>query len=228
MISQTTNFINLSKEDCLKVYPIVKANADRHFKVAGILSEAKEYSNAVAHLILGTEELIKTLALFLEGKGFNYSTMKDYKKIFYNHTARHSILKEFFSVWLFCKSIADLKKKKKDEHSIMYALGIVSTILGAGLEGITNYEWWSTADRLKQNGFYVDYINGVISPDAIGETDYGKAHKIVTAFRKDVRLFIGVVSAADGKQLLELKANFETAELKSLIEESIARSIVKK
>jgi AbiV family abortive infection protein len=228
MIIQTTNFINLPKEDCLKVYPIVKANADRHFKVASILSEAKEYPNAIAHLILGTEELIKTVALFLEGKEFNFSTMKDYKKIFYNHSARHSILKEFFSVWIFCKSIFDLKRKKKGEHSIMYALGITTSILGAGLEGLMNYEWWSTADKLKQNGFYVDYINKVISPDDIREPDYRKAHKIVTAFRKDVRLFIGAVSLADQKQLAELKANFETAELKNLIEESIARSVAKK
>lgn len=82
MTTLTTNFINLSKEDCLKVYPIVKANADRHFKVAKLLSEAEEYPNAVAHLILGTEELIKTLALFLKCKGFNFSTMKDYKRFF--------------------------------------------------------------------------------------------------------------------------------------------------
>jgi AbiV family abortive infection protein len=228
MITQTTNFINLSKEDCLKVYPVVNANASRHFKVAGILSDAKEYPNAVAHLILGTEEQIKTVALFLDGKGFNFSTMKDYKKIFYNHTARHSILKEFFSIWIFCKSIFDLKKKKKGEHLLTYALGIATSILGAGLDGITNYEWWNIADKLKQNGFYVDYINGVISPETIGEADYKKAYKIVTAFRKDIRLFIGAISVADEKQLKEFKANFETAELKSLIEESIARSVQRK
>lgn len=228
MTTLTTNFINLSKEDCLKVYPIVKANADRHFKVAKLLSEAEEYPNAVAHLILGTEELIKILALFLECKGFNFSTMKDYKKIFYNHSARHSILKEFFSVWIFCKSIFDLKKKKTGEHSIMYALGIATSILGAGMEGIMNYEWWSTADKLKQNGFYVDYINEVISPDIIGETDYKKAHKIIMTFRKDARLFIGAISVADEKQLAEFKANSETAELKNLLAESIARSVAKK
>ncbi|MBS1666324.1 MAG: AbiV family abortive infection protein [Bacteroidetes bacterium] len=218
----------MPKEGSLKVYPVVKANAERHFKVAKVLSEVSEYPSAVAHLILGTEELIKALALLLEGKEFNFSTMTDYKKVFYNHSARHSILKEFFSVWIFCKTIIDLKKKKKGEHSILYALRFGASILGGGLEGITNYEWWSGADKLKQNGFYVDYANGVISPDVIGEAAYNKAYKIVMAFRTDARLFISAVSKATEKELAELKASFETADIKKLIEEGIARSVAKK
>jgi hypothetical protein len=55
----------------------------------------------------------------------------------------------------------------------------------------------------------------------VREPDYWKTHKIVTTFRKDIRLFIGAVSVADQRQLAELKANFETTELKNLIEESL-------
>lgn len=190
MTTQTINFINLPKEGCLKIYPVVKANAERHFKVARVLSEVSEYPSAVAHLILGTEELIKALALLLEGKEFNFSTMTDYKKVFYNHSARHSILKEFFSVWLFCKTIIDLKKKRNGEHSILYALRVGASILGGGLEGVRNYEWWSAADKLKQNGFYVDYVNGVISPDVIGEAAYNKANKIVMVILKQMHAFL--------------------------------------
>jgi hypothetical protein len=50
MTNQTITFMNLSKEDCFKVYPVVRANADRHFKIARILSAAMEYPNAVAIL----------------------------------------------------------------------------------------------------------------------------------------------------------------------------------
>ena len=221
-------FINLSKAKCLEVYPVVKTNADRHFRIAKILSESKEHANAVSHLILGTEELIKALALFMEGKGFNFSTMPDYKKIFFNHSARHSVLKEFFSVWIFCKSLVELKKKKTSENSFLYGLRMVAEVLGAGVEGVTNYVWWNEADRLKQNGFYVDYKNGMISPESIDEIDYSKALKITTAFRKDIRVFISALSAANEKDLKGLRSNFETTDIKNLIAEGIARSQQKK
>jgi hypothetical protein len=57
MSLQPVKFINLPYKECLKAFPVVQANADCQFRVAEILAEKKEYSNAVAHLILGTEEL---------------------------------------------------------------------------------------------------------------------------------------------------------------------------
>lgn len=228
MTTSTIHFVHLSQQKCLEVYPVVKANAERHVRIAKILAESAEYSNAVAHLILGTEELIKTLALFMEGKGFIISTVTDYRKLFYNHSARHSLLKEFFSVWIFCKGLLELKKRKKDEHSFVYGLKIVIEILGAGLEGIANYDWWDEADRLKQNGFYVDYKNGIVSPEVIEISAYEKALKITAQFHQDADRLIAQLSVAGENELKELRSNFEKADIKSLLAESISRSQQKK
>ncbi|MFC0513388.1 hypothetical protein ACFFGT_04225 [Mucilaginibacter angelicae] len=46
----------------------MELNAQRHFRCANILAEAGEHQNAIAHLILSTEELIKTFGALLAAK----------------------------------------------------------------------------------------------------------------------------------------------------------------
>lgn len=76
------SFLEISLETCGEVYPLIRRNAEMHFKSAKILSKVKEYPHAVSHLILGTEELIKSFVLLLENKQFNLRAIKGYKKLF--------------------------------------------------------------------------------------------------------------------------------------------------
>jgi AbiV family abortive infection protein len=218
------SFLDISLQTCGDVYPVVRKNAERHFRTTKILSTAKEYPNAVAHLILGTEELIKSFVLFLEHKQFNLRVVKGYKKIFYSHSARHSILKEFFSVWVGVKQLLEIKEREKKENGFLYYLNIAKIVFEGFLSGINNHEWWNEADKLKQNCFYVDYLDQIISPDIIGMKKFKEAEKHVMAFRTDIRILMAVITKANEKQLIQFRKTFEEAEFKLLIQESIERS----
>lgn len=221
------SFLEISLEACGEVHPVIRRNAERHFRTAKTLSSAKEYPHAVSHLILGTEELIKSFVLLLENKQFNLRAIKSYKKLFYNHSARHSILKEFFSVWLFFRQLLDIKKKRRNENTALYLLGIAGTVLRGVLSGVNNYEWWNTADTLKQNCFYVDYTDKIISPDTIDEAKYMEAEKHVRPFYEDIRFLMAVLARANDKQLEEFRKLFRETEMKELMQESIQRSAIK-
>lgn len=221
------SFLEISLETCGDVYPVIRKNAERHFITAKILSKVKQYPHAVSHLILGTEELIKSFVLLLEFKQFNLRAIKGYKKLFHNHFARHSLIKDFFSVWVFFRQILDLKKKKRNENTALYWLGIVQTVLRSVLSGVNNYEWWNTADTLKQNCFYVDYANKIISPDSVTEAKYTEAEKYVNSFYKDIRFLMAVLARANDKQMDEFRKLFKETEIKDLIQESIQGSTLK-
>lgn len=52
------------------------------------------------------------------------------KKIFYDHKARHSVVKEFFSVWSLFKPFLNIKKRQRSENKTFYyikeALNVVN------------------------------------------------------------------------------------------------------
>jgi AbiV family abortive infection protein len=221
------SFLEISLETCGEVYPVIRRNADRHFRSAKILSKEKEYPHAVSHLILGTEELIKSFVLLLENIQFNLRAIKGYKKLFYNHSATHSIIKEFFSVWVFFRQLLDIKKNKRNENTALYWLGIAGTVLRGVLSGVNNYEWWNTADTLKQNCFYVDYTDKIISPNTVKEAKYMEAEKHVNSFYEDIRFLMAVLARANDKQLEEFRKLFKETEMKELMQESIQRSAIK-
>lgn len=218
------NFYDLTAGQCEDIYQTVQKNAETHFRIAHLLSQSKQYSNAIAHHILGTEELIKATVLFLESKQFNLKKIEGYKLLFYNHKARHSIIKEFFSVWLFCKNIFNIEKKRKQESSFTYFLKAVSTTLEGVLVGVNNYDWWSQADTLKQNCFYVDYRNGLIKPDTFTKSDYDNAEKHVMSFRKDVRIVMLILTKSNEEQLQAYRESFIKANFQGLLTETLKRS----
>lgn len=226
--SHTQDFLTISLNECRKVYPVVKENAERHFRCAEILAAEKQFSNAIAHLILGSEELLKALALLLESEGFELRKAEGYKKLFSNHRVRHSILKEFYSVILFVKKITDLIEDKKKRHWFMQLLHIGITSLEGISEAIENHEWWNNADFLKQSCFYVDYANEVLSPDKFNEEDFNKASKWVGAVRTDVRIIIIGFKKFSEAEKRDLKNQFHQIELPKLVEGSIKRTFEKK
>jgi hypothetical protein len=137
-------------------------------------------------------------------------------------------LKEFFSVWIFCRSFVVLKKRKKEEPLLGYLFKLTANLFGTSMAALEHYEWWQAADKLKQNGFYVDYVNGIISPVSITAADYDQASRMVTAFRKDARLLIEFCLSATEPQLKSLRKTLKTAAIKELLAESIGRSINRK
>ncbi|HWJ29144.1 MAG TPA: AbiV family abortive infection protein [Flavisolibacter sp.] len=223
----SVNFLNISPTECGKVYSVVLKNANTHFRCAEILSTSGEYSNAVAHLILGAEESIKALLLFLESKGFGLRGVDGYKKLFRDHKARHSIIKEFYSVIMALKSLILIDSKKESENAFLYYLKAATEVAYGIISGIENYNWWNKADSLKQECFYVDYKTVIKDPIFISIKEYDDAFKNVSAFQKDIRLIIAVLNKANESQLKEFRKAFNEANFKNILKDTIKRSAEK-
>lgn len=218
------NFISLDAFECSNTYPVLIENAERHFCVSEILNENKEFPNAVSHLILGSEELIKAFFLMLVSKGFILRDVKGYNRIFFNHTARHSFMKEFFSIWLGFKNIMVIEKKRENENPWLYGLNVLIKSLRVTVTATMNYEWWSNADLLKQRCFYVDFDEAIFSPATILETQYLEARNHVSTFRDEFKKIQLDFEEATEMQLMEFFKLIEEAGFKESLEEMIKRS----
>lgn len=206
------NFFQLQPAEYLAIYPVVIANAERQYHVASILAANLEYGNAISHLILGSEELLKAATVLMEGKGFNLRKSAGIRKTFYNHRARHSIFKEVFSVLLAFKTF-----RNKSRSTSLFA-----GLLQGAVSGWLNYRWWEKADILKQKGFYTDYSGELSDPGSLDKNDYEKALRHTHALRIELTESMKLLEQMNKIAIDDLKKNIEVTELLSLIDESVA------
>lgn len=192
-------------------------------RVARILAKSREYANAIAHVVLGTEEFIKSLVLLMENKGFSLRKMKNYKKLFYNHKARHSIISDFFSIWMIGRHLLLVPERKKDESKVLYWVNLLREFSGSLLDVADNYDWWKQADTTKQNCFYVDYENDLQAPSKFKRADYEEAQKQAKRFIMDIRILMIVLLRANETQLKEYHKTFWDADLPDILGESIGK-----
>jgi AbiV family abortive infection protein len=226
----TKGFMQLSPEECEAVSKAVMDNAYTHRRIANFLADTKEHSNAIAHLILATEEYIKGLVLFLDSKGFEFRKVEGVQKLFYMHVPRHNLLKEIFTVWLLMKPYIgrqiqrDGKPTRKDRISKILdgTINIAQLFLG-GATGFVNYRWWEQADKLKQRGFYVDYQEELISPNQIGSEDWITASKNVEVIFEDIDKFMNHIGNLNNHELKSLHKNFDDSQIKDMVAETIRR-----
>ena len=85
------NFLNISPEKCLNSYTELLENSDRHFYIATLIADKDEFGMAISHLILGSEELVKAIIIYLDGFGLNIRTIKGVNVLFNHHKPRHYI-----------------------------------------------------------------------------------------------------------------------------------------
>lgn len=218
-------FRSLSSAASREIYPKIKFNAEKHFRAAELLAAAQDYSNAIAHLILGSEELVKYILLVLQGYDFPVKKINDYDKLFTRHYARHSLLKEFYSVCLFLSGIINWPGKSPTKQSAGY--NILKTIMHSIAtinDSVQNHAWWGAADQLKQNCFYLDYTSeGIADPAIVDAVAYEQAHQLTTRFRDDLIVMAGFIEQANPKELTCLREAFTDAEINVQIDESITR-----
>jgi hypothetical protein len=176
--------------------------------------------------VIVTLEFFHTHAmiLFLDAYEFNLRQGKMISRIFHDHGAKHSVLKDTFSIYLGLKPLAALKKRQLTESSYDHCMRGLAAVGEGIMSGYSNYQWWTTADSLKQECFYVDFRNGIISPSTKTKSDYDVARKIVLTVRKDVRFFIAAIKNANEKELKEFRNDFANAEMVSHVHESIKRN----
>lgn len=198
-------FKSLNAKECTEVFPSVIDNAERHFSVAHHISTISEYPNAVAHLILGAEELVKATMLILKSKSIPIKDATGYDMQFFAHGSGHKVLKDFFSVWFGIREILSVRRPKND-----YSLKDMFNMVVAGFVGIVkgkdHFYWWERADALKQKCLYVDFKNELVLPDIqVGKSDYNQAHHHVYTFRYEFYLLHHKIINSSETELAEFR-----------------------
>ncbi|RFZ94141.1 AbiV family abortive infection protein [Mucilaginibacter conchicola] len=220
----TNLFRSLDAEGCKHIYPKVKKNADRHFNAAELLVQSGDYANSVAHLILGSEELIKSFVLVLQAYEFPVKKIANYDKLFTHHTARHNLLKEFYSVYRFIRGIVEWPEWKQGQSFLSNFSKVLSYSVNILNNSIANYEWWDKADQMKQHCFYLDYNSrGTVDPISIDHNAFETTRTITHKFREDLRLMVIIIERASSEDLATLKDAFVSTGMTEQIDESITR-----
>lgn len=213
-------FLNLTPDECLEVFPGIRKNANEFYLAAGQLAEMKLYGKAISLLILGAEEYVKCLCIFLDGHGCNTRNIPQVKNIFSNHSSRHRVSRDFLSVWTVAKHLVSFRINNSSRKN----LSIFAKAVFDALTARVQYDWWNDANFLKQKGMYADYINGLWLPASLTSADYDQAKRYTEEIPEIMRSLINHVSSLNKKELDEFRENFKIAEFDHLIEEALQRT----
>lgn len=190
------NFMNLNASECMEAYKCLMDNAGRLYNDAFSLADQNSYGLAISILIHSLEESMKAFIIFLDGKGFLFrNRVKGISNLFVNHKLRYALalVITLFAILIddFKKLVPRIKKSyiltfdlKKDKEQIE---GEISSYLETRLKtAIEEVQWFSEAEFLRQDGFYVDYVDGIKTPLSISQNDFEE-----TSIRiKRIRAFI--------------------------------------
>lgn len=216
-------FKSLTAKECAEAFPPVIDNAERHFSVAHYISTIYEYPNAVAHLILGAEELVKATMLILKSKSIPIKDATGYDMQFLIPGSGHQVLQEFFSVWLGVREILDIRRSTY-EYSLKEMFNVILYGVAGIINGKNHYHWWEKADALKQKCLYVDFKNGLVLPDIqVAKSDFNQAYHHVYAFRYEFYLLHHKLTSCSESEIAEFREQLEDREFIELLGETIRR-----
>lgn len=212
-------FLNLTPSECRKVYPGIMKNANEFYRSGNHLAGLKFYGKAISLLILGAEEYLKCLCIFLDGYGCNTRNISQVKNIFSKHSSRLKVSRDFLSVWAVAKYLVSFKITNSARENLAIYGKEVLNIFTAQFQ----YDWWNDANMLKQNGLYADYNNSLWLPAMLTSADYDRAKSYTDEVPKIMRSLINHVSSLNKKELNEFRENFKIAEFDQLIQEALQR-----
>lgn len=207
--------MRLTAEECAMYYPAVRSNANRHLLAADTLARTGDYGNAIAHRILGSEEMVKALILFLEGKGMDLRSIEAIKPLFRFHVPRHKVFKTLFSTLHALQTVGAATKLSFGKA--------LATLLKGGLESYFNTKWWENAERYKQNAFYTDHQGSFNDPGKLTKEHYQAAYSYTRAVNERMTDVITYVSKMDEQELSWFKEHFHIAEFPELLEKTMKK-----
>jgi AbiV family abortive infection protein len=203
---------------------MVMTNSIKHYNIAILLAEHSEYGNARAHLILSAEEAIKSFILFLDSYDLELRKIKEVKKLFFTHRSRHNTIKNFISCFIALKPLIpkknDVKNKKLPISKMISIQNLL--ILGSSIyKGIKNYQWWETAEEMKQRGFYADYKNGILLPSDVTKEEYNISLGHIKKLQNELKEWMDEIKNWNINELEDFKIKIESEDYKDLIKDSI-------
>ncbi|GAA0548308.1 hypothetical protein [Chitinophaga japonensis] len=164
-------------------------NSKRHLLYADMAQTQKDYGIGVSHLVLGIEEMIKSL-LLISSYVYPYLLKPNEKQdLFIKHDYKHLNIKEFLTS-LSDPNIESCHQNPFDGGSDN-KLQTVAHFLSKGLrlgslqpiEVKQLIELMNKANTLKNCGFYVDYRHKWVLPDNISGKQFLKYHDLAKRLR---------------------------------------------
>lgn len=199
-MKQRKHFMDLSKKDCLTASKACLANAESKYKDAMILAERESYGNATSQLMLSMEEMMKATILSLDGNGFQFrQKVKGIKNIFENHKLRYFLAFALSVVSVFGQDLKklliwaianpkEIPKLKMSDRNLQQRLMVWMI---TKMEFIASeIKWFSNADLYRQDGFYVDYEDGIKSPLKITSIQFLEFKARIDNFKTFIEEFI--------------------------------------
>lgn len=218
------NFLNLPREECLNISKDIFDSAEKHFKNAAHLYSVQSFGAGISLLVLGSEELVKGMLLYLNSLGLQLRNIPGIQKFFKDHKTRHSTV---FMCVVMTFNMRQTHKMALRFHDIQHnsekhgrLKGWDRFLLNKDKEEkdqllkhwmerkghnffqkiMSQMDFWLDANDAKNKGFYVDYKNGVTSPLHVTEQEYQWAYEATTIFKTYCQQAIHFIEALQGEE----------------------------
>ncbi|MCK0190452.1 AbiV family abortive infection protein [Arenibacter sp. F20364] len=182
-------FIDITSSESIDLHKPIFENARKLHNDAILLATYKSsYSTATSLLILSLEELVKAVLVLLHSQGYRIYELEDSKKFFFDHKIRHQLIQiieaglgffEVSNVWKNRRKNTLVNKKSSKTGLIIK--GLLDIIVSAHpiLNSQKRIEKLREFNTMKNNGFYVDYRDKLLTPiETVDKNDFNEVKLI--------------------------------------------------
>lgn len=204
------DFTQLSQRECSEVYKSMLENSMKKIESASVIAKADDFGTALSIQIVGLEEAIKAIFIYLDSLGFKFRQVKGMKSLFTNHELRYFfsvifiisdvILKDFRVILRkvikyfkahekeFIENNAQFREKNKDGAIKYFFEVVIPHIQDRIIHVLNEIESYKQFDKQRQDGLYVDYECKLRTPSDISEEFYNevvcKVSKVTSLIHK--------------------------------------------
>lgn len=163
-------FLTLSVQESIKEYKFLLLNSDEKWVICEDHIEKEQYGLATSMAIISTEELIKSIIVFSNTLGFEFGRSKEMEKFFKDHSIRFLVALGLFALNDLWQDMAKiLMYMVRDPNAIerwKEEMNNFEIFMEEKLKPYFDkkidiykkeFEWFSTLEALRQDGFYYDY-----------------------------------------------------------------------
>lgn len=198
------NFFSLHPSECLRVYQEIVNNSNKKWEMGlDIAASTEDYGMATSLLLISIEESIKALIVLLDGHGFKFRQVPGMKAFFKNHEIRYVAAFGMFFVSVLgedvLKHLRRLMNGEIDVETLREQLKANDPKLENKMKLWVfrkflilrkEFALFSLFDKIRQDGFYCDYDNGIKSPLNIKYNDFKKIYTRLKKVRYMTRSMI--------------------------------------
>lgn len=212
---------DLSDSDCQDLFEAIMQNSERRWQSAELLANNQDYGGAIRDLITSMEEMIKSIIMLADTKGFEFRKIENMDFIIRrSHSIRHLIglLMLIFNIFIddFKKVIEKFHESPSEFLLIVKNKPFVETLLKKYLvEKIIifqeEFKWFSKVEITRQQSTHVDLGEEIISPISLTSDDYQEVFSRMNNVKKLGSDFISSLTSDDkdfNQQLADLQKQF--------------------